>query len=393
MSSSVPQGWWGERRPRILQIAIVLMLIISPHRLVVGFSRLLWEQAPAGAVDLQLRYNEVHNWFAGISVYGNLLGATYPPASYLMLWPFLGWLRWTAAQWLWAAATVVALGWLTYLIVRESCADAPLERLFVGLLPFSMYATSVAVGNGQLIVPLLPALVAGLVLLRGRQRECYENWLAGLLILMALVSPTISAPFFWIVVFVPHTFWPAALVSLGYGVLTVLAASFQWAGSVSLLHEWHAVAVRGASWGSVHGGYANLHTWLAALGLRTWDRSASLLVLAALGGWTYRHRHADLWLLLGVAALVSRLWTYHRLYDDLLILLPMITLFRIAKQRLSVNGSGVVASVLLAASWVAVLSPPRLLDFPPSWNWLFEAEQTVVWVAMLAFLTTWWPRD
>jgi len=74
------------------------------------------------------------------------------------------------------------------------------------------------------------------------------------------------------------------------------------------------------------------------------------------------------------------------LYDDLLIVLPMITLFRIAKQSPSADGSGVVAGVLLAASWVAVLSPPHLLLCPPPWNWLFQAEQTVVWVAVLAFL-------
>jgi hypothetical protein len=44
-----------------------------------------------------------------------------------------------------------------------------------------------------------------------------------------------------------------------------------------------------------------------------------------------------LWLLLGVTALVARFWTYHRWYDDLLILLPMIALFRIAQQRPSAD--------------------------------------------------------
>src|SRR5215831_3255870 len=272
MSSSVLR-WWAKHRARVLQVAVVLMLVISPHRLGVGFLRLLWEQAPAGAIDLQLRYNEVHKWFAGRPVYKESGAAVYPPASYAILWPLLGWLGWAPAQWLWAATTAVALGWLTYLVVRESCADALLERLCVGLLPFSMYATSVAVGNGQLIVPLLPGWVAGLTLLRGEQRRWHESLLAGLLILTALVSPTISAPFFWLVVFVPRTLWPAALVSLGYGALTLLAVSFQQATPASLVHAWGGRAAGGASWGSAHGGYANLHTWLAAFGLETWNRS------------------------------------------------------------------------------------------------------------------------
>jgi len=176
------------------------------------------------------------------------------------------------------------------------------------------------------------------------------------------------------------------LVSFGYGALTLLAGSFQGAGPVSLLQDWSDRAVAGAVWGSAAGGYANLHSWLAVFGLQIWDRPASLLVLAALGVWTYCHRHADLWILLGVAALVSRLWTYHRLYDDLLILLPMITLFRLAKQSPSADGRGVVAGVLLTAGWVAVLTSPRLLDSPPPWNWLFQVEQTGVWVAVLIFL-------
>jgi hypothetical protein len=362
------------------------MILAAPPRLEFGFSRLLGDQGPTGAIDLKLRYHEVHNWFAGTDVYQKLRNAVYPPASYAILWPFLGWSTWLSARWLWGATAVVALGWLAYLIVRESRADTLLEHIFVGLLPFSMYATSVAVGNGQPIVPLLPALVAGLVLLHGRRRGWRGDLLAAGLILMTLVSPTNSAPFFWIVVLVPQTLWPAVLVSLGYGALTLLAVSFQSDGPVSLVRHWSLRAGAGVSWGSVHGGYANLHSWLAALGQQTWDWPASLLVLAALGVWTCCHRHAELWILLGVAALVSRLWTYHRLYDDLLIVLPMITLFRVAKQSPSADGSGVIAGVLVAAGWVAVLSPPGLLLQSPPWNWLFEAEQTAVWAAMLIFL-------
>jgi len=267
------------------------------------------------------------------------------------------------------------------------------EGLFVGLLPFSMYATSVATGNGQLIIPVLSALVTGLVLLLDGRQGGRKDVLAGFLILMTLVSPTISAPFFWIVMFVPRTLWPAALISLGYGALTLFAASGQRADLLSVLLKWSTRARGGVLWGTVGGGYANLHSWLAALGLEGWNLSASLLVLAALGIWTYRHRRGALWCLLGVTALVSRLWTYHRVYDDLLILLPAIALFRIAKQSSSADRNGMVAGVLLAATWIAVLSPPRLLLFPPPWNWLFQVEQTVVWGLVLIFLLSRSPSE
>jgi len=235
-----------------MQIAIAFMIIATSLRVEFGFSRLLGEQAPTGAIDLKLRYDEVHSWFAGRLVYGELKGAMYPPASYVILWPFLGWSTLTSARWLWAATTVVALGWFAYLIVRESRADTLLEGIFVGLLPFSMYATSVAIGNGQFIIPLLPALVASLVLLHSGRRGWHAHLFAEVLVLMTLVSPTIAAPFFWIVMFVSNTLWPAVLVSLGYSILTLLAMSFQGVGLVSLLYGWSDRAVQGAVWGSVY---------------------------------------------------------------------------------------------------------------------------------------------
>ena len=53
-------------------------------------------------------------------------------------------------------------------------------------------------------------------------------------------------------------------------------------------------------------------------------------MFVALGVWLYRHRRVDLWLQLGVIAVVARLWAYHRLYDDVLVVLALVALFRIA---------------------------------------------------------------
>jgi len=367
---------------RVIRIAIVLMALAALLRLGNEFSRLLWEPGRTGAIDLKLRHDEVRRWFAGRPVYSELKSAIHPPATYVILWPLLGWLEVTPARWLWAATTVGVLPWLAYLVVRESGAKMLVERIFMSLLPFSMYATSATVGNGQLIVHLLPMLVAGILLLQRDRRGWGKDLLAAALILMTLVKPSVSVPFFWIVLFVPGTLRPALLVVLGYVGLTVFAASFQESGPFTLLLAWLRVSSREA----VRGGYANLHIWLAAIGLEQWILPASFLALMALGVWTYRHRHGDLWLLVGVAALVARLWTYHRLYDDLLILLPMVALFRLAKRGPSVGGGDMMAGALLAMSWVAALAPARLLVSPPPWDLLFRTGQTTVWLLVLIFL-------
>jgi hypothetical protein len=329
---------------------------------------------------LMLRYDEVHRWFSGRPVYSELDTAVYPPASYLLLWPLLGWLSVSAARWLWAVATVAALGWLIYLIVQESGADTPWERVFMALIPLAIYPTGATIGNGQLIVLLLPALVAGLVRLR-RQPSWHGDLLVAVLMIIALVKPSISAPFFWILLFVPGTWRPAVYVTLGYVVLTLLATSFQGPSLITLLQELLTHVSGLASWG----GYANLHSLLATLGLENWSLPSSLLVLAALGVWIYRNRQKDIWLLMGVTALVTRFWTYHGWYDDLLILLPMVALFRVAKQS-PVSRERVMSGGLLAITLLMMLAPGGLYLLPPPWKMLYVTGQIFAWLITLIFL-------
>jgi hypothetical protein len=82
---------------------------------------------------------------------------------------------------------------------------------------------------------------------------------------------------------------------------------------------------------------------------------------------------------------MARIWTYHRWYDDMLIILPMITLFRIAKRGPYPDGSDVLAAGLLILAWLSVLVPLRLLVTPP-WNGFVTTGQAVVWGLMLIFL-------
>jgi hypothetical protein len=324
----------------------------------------------------------VQRWFAGQPVYSELDYAVLPPATYAILWPPLGGLAVTPARWLWAITALAALGWLAYLIVCESGADTPLERSFVALMLLSMNATGVTIGNGQLILHLLPPLVAGLLLLHRRQGRWCEDLLMAAMLLVALVKPSVSVPFFWIVLSIPRRLRPALLVALGYIALTLFSAVFQEPGPLMLLRGW---LVRGSTL-AVSGGYANLHIWLATLGLKECILPTSLFVLLALGCWTYHHRRGDLWLLLGVTAIVARLWTYHRLYDDLLILLPMVALFRIAKQGPSDDGSDVEAGLLLAITILTMLAPARLRCAPWPWYLLFTGLHAIVWIAVLVFL-------
>jgi hypothetical protein len=374
--------WWDRYGTALLRLAVALMAAIALLKLGDELHRLLWASG-MGAIDLRLRHREVQRWFEGLPVYGLFAPMTaYPPASYAILWPLLGWLDLAPARWLWAATTVAALGGLAWLIVRASGADTPLERTVVVLMLLSMNATGSTIGNGQLMVHILPLLLAGLLALGRRPAGWHVDLLGASLYLIALVKPTVSAPFFWLVLFLYGRRRPGLFVIVGYAVLTLFAVAYQPVDLLSLLREWLAAGSAQAA----RGGYANVHVWLATLGLGEWTLPASVVLLLALGGWTYCYRRVDPWLLIGVVAIVARLWTYHRSYDDLLILLPMVALFRIAKRGPSTDGGAIPAGALLAVTMLTMLAPHRLLEYPPPWDVLYTGSHAAVWIVVLAFL-------
>ena len=170
------RSWWHRHKKRVLRSAVPVLALISIIWLGYEFWRMIFEPShlgplkiAPGAIDLKFRYNGVHNLFAGVPELG-----VYPPASYVILWPLLGWLEIKPAILMWAATTVFLLGWLVVIVVKESGAETPLERLFVGLVPLSMYATGATIGNGQLAIHILPVLISGILLLR-HQESTWET--------------------------------------------------------------------------------------------------------------------------------------------------------------------------------------------------------------------------
>jgi len=373
--------WWHLHGDKLLWGAVLLMLLAAIHRLGNEFSRLLYETGPAGAIDLKLRHSEVHRWFSGEPIHDPHESSPYPPASMILLWPLLGWLPVDKARWWWATTTIMALGWFVVLSLRESGADRLVERAFIALLPLSIYGTSAAIGNGQISVHLLPVLVASLVSL-ATARRWYEDLCGAGLFLVTLVKPSVAVPFTWLIWLLPSRLRSLSAVLAGYALLTWLATSFQQTGLRTLLSGWMTraggVLSRGA-WG-----YGNVSNWLVGLGLPDWIPYAGFLILMTLGGWLFHHRRADPWVLIGITAIVARLWTYHQLYDDVLILLPMIALFRIAKLDASHRNADVTAGSLLALTWLGMLAPARLLSFPVTAG-LFSAGQAIIWLAVLVF--------
>jgi hypothetical protein len=372
---------WRRHASVFLCAVVIVMSVAALLKLGQEFYRLTIEPDASGAIDLITRYSEVHGWFAGIDFYRQVGQAMDPPASLPILWLILGWTGFGAARWLWAGLTIGALGWMAHLTIRESLATSRLEAAFAALMLLSMNGAGVAVGNGQLSPEILPVLVTGLLLLCSN-RGGWRTDIFGIgLMLAALVKPSFTAPFVWLAIFVPRRLRPAIGVGVGYLTLTLFATSLTSQDLPTLIRAWLANSSTVAAQG-----YANVYSWLAALGLQQYYAAASLLILAGLGLWLFLNRNRDLWLLIGVAALVSRMWMYHRVYDDVVIVLPMIALFRMIKQSRAPDPMAAAAGLLLGLSVVVNLFLNSWERTRPVMSVIFIGAHTLVWLAMLGFL-------
>ena len=381
----------ASARPALLGATAVFLALLGIVTLAVKLWRLVGDPGPLGAIDIKILYFLTRSWFEGIPIYERLAeGVTYPPASFAILWPAYGWLTLDRARVLWAIVDLAALVALSGLFWRAVRFGGRLAQLCAALAPFSMPALADALGIGQLTIVVLP-LAVGAVLLAARENPVWRrDIVAAAMFVCALVKPSLVAPFFIPLLIVPRRARPAALVIVGYGLLTWLASRFQPGSLPTQLRGWrkHVAGNSGA-------GYGNVQDWLAQLGWPNVFPVVSLLLLAGLAIFTWRYRRIDVWLLLGVAAIVARLWTYHRVYDDGLLIVAMIALARLAAEpqavpwvvwsvRVTLITSAIVLWIPLQFHYVGSTFGPLLVM--PSWVTLFNVAHAAVFVLTLIVL-------
>lgn len=369
-----------------LKIWISLMAIASLVWLAYESWRLVLHSGVMGAIDLIQRYQDIYFWFRGFRIYDVIETASYPPASYVILWPLLGWLNIPVARWIWFFLYIGAFWWLIHILRKESRAGSRLELVFISMIPLAIYSSGATIGNGQLMLLILPALLASLLLLEKDQASLRTDLSAAALFIFALVKPSVSAPFFWIVLFFPRRLRPAILVIAGYLGLSLLSAAFQEQNLPSLILAWLSNSREILSQDAAEFSHANLHIWMSWFGLGKGTAFSSLAVLALLGLWVRIYRDADPWLLLSVAGIAARLWTYHNWYDDLLILPSVIALVRIMNSRDLSPRKHNLLLLFLYAALVFMLAPGGLYLLPSPWREIYTSSQLLIWIGLLVFL-------
>ncbi|MEX2529295.1 MAG: hypothetical protein WD960_00855 [Gemmatimonadota bacterium] len=388
---------WTRYGGILLWGVVTHALITAVLRLMPAFDALIF--LPEAAIDLLIRYEEVQRWFAGESIYGDDHSANYPPGSYSLLWPLLGWLPQAPVRGFYAFTVLLSCGLIGAVAVRASCADRLAEKAFFLVFILPLGATMITVWIGQLGLHVTAALLGGAWLLVGdgcdtatsrQPRSWARDAVAAALLTTALVKPTLSLPLLVVILVLAGGWRPALMTAALYGLVTLIAAVPQGRSPVTLAFEWLSrEEIMNLPLGSV-----NVYLWLHWLGFEGSMIPVSLVILTGVSLWAWRYRAAPPWLLIGVAALVSRLWIHHRAFDDVLLIIPAIALFQAAKTFPAANttaGKRGIATVapafLLAVVYVLGHAPYAYLGGEHYGGWLFmEVARTIVWLAVLGLL-------
>ena len=341
-------------------------------RLVLEIQRLL--VLPEGPIDLLILRRMIEPWFAGVPFYEDR-GGIHPPTVFLLLYPIYGWGSEAVGRWFYLLTAGPAAAAFAWLLVREARPAGAADHALLAGLVIGGYPAAITIGNGQITFFVLLAALAGVLLCLRAAPGTGRDAALGILFLVALIKPNLSLPFFWVIAFRRGWLRPAALAIGGYLFATVASVALHGAGFADLpamVAAWY----ERADYGLVKTGYGNVHAWLGALGLKAWILPASGLIFALHGLWARRHREADLLVLLGVAGIVARIWGYHRVYDDLLLIFPLIALYRIGWSGPRAGGARFL--FLLGAAALAAPVTPILARA----SWALVA----IWLLQLGYL-------
>jgi hypothetical protein len=369
-----------------------LLVLLAGITLRAKLWRLVGDPGPRGAIDIKILYAFTQSWFRHIPIYDRppTSGVTYPPASFLILWPAYGWLTLQHARAWWAVIQLAALSGLGVLFARAIRTAGPVARFIAVLAPFTMPALADAFGIGQLTIAVLWLVLASVLIAVRGTASWPRDLAAAILFDLALVKPSLSAPFFILLLIVPARIRPAALAVAGYGLLTLVSSAFQPVGIVEQIEGWLIQAK-----GNSGMGYGNIQDALHALGWSGAFPVLGVLLLVALAAFVWRCRRADIWLLLGVSAVAARLWTYHRVYDDGVLIVGLAAVARLMIDPGRARSVRLWQSVVFTSA-VLVLWIPIVFHYPystlgplvitPAWVWLFNVSHVAAFLLVLVEL-------
>lgn len=320
-----------------------------------GFYRLV--AAPEGAGDLERRHSEVaailrgENPYAifleqmaltaqrkpGMVPYDHTSVPAYPPWALPILVVTAG-APAPLHRLLFALGNAGALVLLAFTLARMARRELALESRWVLLGCFLISTIGMTLGMGQYgILVILAVLLAAEADFQRRPGR------AGLLLALSLVKPNISLPLLLVFV-VKKRFHILAVTAVTVSLLSLLGCWLIGTSPLAAFRDWLVLAQGLAREGD------SPTRWLGSF-LPHGNTIASLLVTVLAAGALWRQRTRGFLVLIALASFFGRVWTYHRYYDNMMLLPLMAVLGYLLAENPRVNKHIIVYSLLALTLW------------------------------------------
>jgi hypothetical protein len=361
---------------------------------------------PEGSYDLWIRYQEQHYIIKGVNpnyIYevlrgysgakaveidptndpppsiaglglhwqGGLLpgGGGYPPWAYFTALFLVPTFNWPVTKLFFAILNTFSLGimaWFTYWITRPY-GRLPAFGLLTSVL--AMGSNSFTLGAGQYGL-VVNAMIAGMALCLTAERPVGAGMLYGL----SLVKPSISAPFFFVLM--DRQRKSAIMVTVVY-IATASLAIWAITGTDPMTMLIQMLDCRRA------GGLTGMgDRGAVAIALLLGISEQIVLTVTAITGLVVSFlvmrafRQSHLIILLGTASVLGHLWTVHRVHDDV-----MMAFLLIASGHLALRESSLPNNIVFALVAISLWLPPSVSAIT-----YIGYSQLLIWIFSLVYL-------
>jgi hypothetical protein len=376
----------GKKQP-ILSILTLIFALIALAYLTKGFYTLAFDGSPSGARDLLERWKEQQYIYLGIYPYrmnpadinpelGRIRSGGYPPWAFFTGFLMFPPISWTLTRFYQVFLNLISLGILSRFAYQLGLPFGQMAAYFFVVTSLAISSNCTTLNNGQYGLIVNASLIIVYWLLQAN-----KNYLAGVFMGIALVKPNISAPY---------------LLSLAIKrkFKTVIIAFVY-----IILATWVIAQQTRLNFKEVIGRFLNQIKYVADDGVSSINilikfgisKEITLILLTAialvLGIVIFQKlRHTSLLTLFATASVIGRVFTYHRAYDDLMLvflLLALLTLAFSERSRLSILMLSLVGFTLWLPLNIQNLASPYWSIF-----------QNTIWlIALVYLLVNSWGRE
>jgi hypothetical protein len=342
-----------------------------------GFYYLIIDESGAG--DLHSRWQEQQYIYRGLYPYditknsplidpriGAITSGGYPPWAFFSGLIFFPPISFDLTRWYHGFLNTISLVILAIFAYQIGKPYGNLKAWFtvVACLSVSSHATTLGVGQYGIIIN---ALLVGMFWLLKKN----YNLSAGLFLGLALLKPSISALYFFILVIkkrINAVFACCVYIVIASSIIGMLV-------KVSPIYMVEKMIT--VSQYYVNSGYSGINV-LTNFGINPLMATMLLAVLATaiIIGIFYLFKDNSLLFFFAIVSVMGRLWTYHLIYDNVMLIFLLLALINLTFNQSNKSNILILTLVLLSLSL-----PAKVTDLP-----FAQIIQSTIWIVGFFYL-------